>query len=118
MLVAWAPFYDAEHLSGRNKEFLAEKALRALGRLLGIPHGLDQLVEQVYWHDWEQDPFSYGAYSYVMVGGETAQRDLATPIDNTLFFAGEATDTGGHNGTVHGALASAERAVCEILASR
>jgi len=31
-----------------------------------------------------------------------------------LFFAGEATDIGGHNGTVHGAIASGRRAATEI----
>ena len=30
------------------------------------------------------------------------------------FFAGEATDVSGHNGTVHGAIASGERAAKEI----
>ena len=40
---------------------------------------------------------------------------LARPIDNTLFFAGEATDVSGHNGTVHGAIASGNRAAAEIL---
>jgi monoamine oxidase len=32
-----------------------------------------------------------------------------------LFFAGEATDITGHNGTVHGAIASGKRAAKEIL---
>ncbi|MGA8493419.1 MAG: FAD-dependent oxidoreductase, partial [Terriglobales bacterium] len=40
---------------------------------------------------------------------------LGSPIENTLFFAGEATDTTGHNGTVHGAIASGRRAAQEIL---
>jgi len=31
-----------------------------------------------------------------------------------LFFAGEATDIGGHNGTVHDAIASRRRAATEI----
>jgi uncharacterized protein with NAD-binding domain and iron-sulfur cluster len=34
-----------------------------------------------------------------------------------LFFAGEATDCEGHNGTVHGAIASGKRAAQEILAA-
>jgi len=38
----------------------------------------------------------------------------ARPVANTLFFAGEATDIGGHNGTVHGAIASGRRAATEI----
>ena len=36
-------------------------------------------------------------------------------LDRTLFFAGEATDTSGHNGTVHGAIASGYRAANEVL---
>ena len=44
-----------------------------------------------------------------------AQEALARPLETTLFFAGEATDTAGHNGTVHGAIASGRRAAKEIL---
>ena len=41
---------------------------------------------------------------------------LARPIDGRLFFAGEATDT-EHPATVHGALASGQRAAAEIQAA-
>jgi hypothetical protein len=51
------------------------------------------------------------------VGGDGAQEALASPIENTLFFAGEATDISGHNGTVHGAIASGRRAASEIQRS-
>ena len=68
-----------------------------------------------YFNDWDSDPFSCGAYSYVKVGGEGCQQVLGSPIANTLFFAGEATDTSGHNGTVHGAIASGQRAARDIL---
>jgi monoamine oxidase len=33
----------------------------------------------------------------------------------TLFFAGEATDFSGHNGTLHGAIGSGQRAATELL---
>ncbi len=49
--------------------------------------------------------------------GDGAQEALASPIENTLFFAGEATDISGHNGTVHGAIASGRRAASEIQRS-
>jgi len=35
---------------------------------------------------------------------------LARPVEDTLFFAGEATDTEGRTGTVEGALATGRRA--------
>jgi monoamine oxidase len=40
---------------------------------------------------------------------------LAQSISSKLYFAGEATHTGGHHGTMHGAIESALRAVTEIL---
>jgi len=62
-------------------------------------------------------PLSVGAYSYIPVGGNEAQAQLAQPVENTLFFAGEATNTEGHHGTVHGAIASGLRAAGEIMDS-
>jgi monoamine oxidase len=65
-------------------------------------------------HDWRADPFSRGAYSYVGVGGTAAQKTLAKPVLNTLFFAGESTDW-EQSGTVAGAIASGRRAAREVI---
>jgi hypothetical protein len=51
------------------------------------------------------------------LGADGAQAQLAAPLENTLFFAGEATDTSGNNGTVHGAIASGYRAAKETMES-
>jgi monoamine oxidase len=50
----------------------------------------------------------------VRVGGEGARERLAEPIEDTLFFAGEATDV-EEAGTVAGALRSGQRAAREVL---
>jgi monoamine oxidase len=50
----------------------------------------------------------------VKVGGTGAREQLAEPLEETLFFAGEATDV-EQSGTVGGALASGSRAAREIL---
>jgi monoamine oxidase len=71
-------------------------------------------VDAAWMHDWVHDPFSRGAYSYQMVGGTDAPNVLARPLAGTLFFAGEATDTGGATGTVHGAIASGRRAARQM----
>lgn len=116
IITGWAPFFEAQKLSGQSKAFVVERALQTLASLLAMPaRDVEGLFEKAYCHDWEQDPFARGAYSYVRVGGGSAQHDLGAPVENTLFFAGEATDVRGHNGTVHGALASAQRAVQELL---
>ena len=44
-----------------------------------------------------------------------ARRVLAEPVEGTLHFAGEATDTGGQASTVAGAIASGDRAAGQIL---
>jgi monoamine oxidase len=79
---------------------------------------LEDLCEDYAFHDWQGDPFSRGAYSYVGVGGDGAPAVLARPVQNTLFFAGEATAPEGRNGTVDGALTSGYRAAEEIKKRR
>jgi len=68
--------------------------------------------------DWSLEPFIMGGVSYVKPGGTNQDRiDLSAPIDNKLFFAGEATDVNGEAGTVNGALLSGERAAQEVIDS-
>ena len=118
IITGWAPFRCAERLSGQNESFVVEQALQTLHRLLGVStQELESLLQHAYFHDWQNDPFSRGAYSYAKVGGDGAQEALASPMESTLFFAGEATDISGHNGTVHGAIASGMRAASEIRRS-
>ena len=117
IITGWAPFRSAEKLTAQSDTFLMEHAMTTLGKLLGCnADNLQKECEIAYSHDWQSDPFSRGAYSYGAEGSNGAQAQLAAPVEDTLFFAGEATDTTGHNGTVHGAMASGLRAAREILA--
>ena len=119
IMTGWAPFHAAERLSGQDRSFIVEKAVSSLSNVLTIKsQRLEDSLEAAYFPDWQSDPFSQGAYSYVKVGGNLAQQELGAPLENTLFFAGEATDVTGHNGTVHGAIASGHRAAREILRTR
>lgn len=116
MITGWAPFLSAEKLSGQSRAFVIERSLQTLSRLLNVDWSmLRDNLRDAFFHDWQNDPFSRGAYSYGSVGSDGAQAELASPVSDTLFFAGEATDTTGNNGTVHGAIASGYRAATEIL---
>jgi hypothetical protein len=65
--------------------------------------------------DWGRDPYSYGAYSYVSVGATGEDYDiLGKPVDNCLFFAGEATCK-EHPDTVGGAMMSGLREAVRII---
>ncbi|MBO0911236.1 MAG: FAD-dependent oxidoreductase [Acidobacteria bacterium] len=117
-ITGWSAALSSEKLSGLDEKELVERATESLGALLGVDASrVKSQLRATYYHDWNSDPFSCGAYSYVKAGGEGSQRILGEPAGNTLFFAGEATDTSGHNGTVHGAIASGRRAAKEILSS-
>jgi monoamine oxidase len=95
---------------------MVRQALEGLEQLFGKSASVRSHVVAAYLHDWHRDPFALGAYSYVAVGGGHARQDLASPLEGTLFFAGEATD---HDdaATVSGALQSGERAADEVIAA-
>ncbi len=119
ILAGWAPAKSAERLAGLSNDAVIDQAVESLSKLLQIEKSkVQSQLAAAYFHDWDSDPFSQGAYSYVKVSGEGCQRTLGSPMSSTLYFAGEATDTSGHNGTVHGAIASGHRAAQEILKSR
>lgn len=68
--------------------------------------------------DWSLEPFIKGGVAYTKPGGTNQDRiNLAKPIDNKLFFAGEATDVNGEFGTLNGALLSGERSAQEVIDS-
>lgn len=116
-LLGWVGGPRAVRLARHPDEVIAEQALEALGRVLGVSRGwLEARLNSWQVHNWSADPFSRGAYSYVCVGGMAAPGQLGAPVEDTLFFAGEATDTAGHTGTVHAALATGTRAADEVLA--
>ena len=65
---------------------------------------------------WGTDRWSKTGYSCDLVNGWARREQLSQPIDDVLFFAGEATHV-THPGTVHGAIESGTRAADEILDS-
>jgi monoamine oxidase len=92
-------------------------AVQSLGTLFGSAVDVAGQLQGYYTHNWQQDPYARGAYSYVLVGGNEARAQLAEPLERTLFFAGEATDNADEAGTVTGALESGVRAAREIIGS-
>ena len=116
LLIGWAGGSRAEELLSKGGQAIRNHALKSLVEVFAVEmEQIEEQLEEIYYHDWYGDPFSRGAYSYVPVGGLDAQLQLAAPIENTLFFAGEATNTEGHLGTVHGAIATGLRAAREVI---
>ena len=96
---------------GRQLEKLSDQEIIAEGmdvlrKLYGddIPEPEDYIITR-----WASDPFSRGSYSFTPVGAIPADYDdLAEPVMDRLFFAGEATIKEAP-ATVHGAYLSGIR---------
>jgi monoamine oxidase len=117
LIAAWAGGPTALALEGASPAELIERALEGFGALFGEVALAHREFEGGVMHDWSDDPFARGAYSYLSVGAADARAVLAAPLDDTLFFAGEATSNDGQGGTVNGALETGERAAREAAAA-
>jgi monoamine oxidase len=116
-LTGWVGGPLSSALSELNKDELAQHACQILAKIFRIDENkICGWLQDCYTHDWQRDPFTLGAYSYVATGGLNAPRQMTEPVANTLFFAGEHTDVTGHWGTVHAAIRSGLRAADQILA--
>ncbi|HEY6805979.1 MAG TPA: NAD(P)/FAD-dependent oxidoreductase [Pyrinomonadaceae bacterium] len=115
ILVAWTGGPNAERLLKLSEAELSDLALKSLSQIFGVEVSmLRTYLAKIYFHNWDNDPLTRGAYAYLPVGGIDYQLTLGRPVDDTLFFAGEATCL-GHIGTVHGAIQSGQRAAREII---
>ena len=118
LLTGWVGGVAAETLLAEEPGSRLERCLVALSDVMAVPRReLEKDLDAWASHDWRADPFARGAYSYVGVGGSGAPRALGRPVEDTLFFAGEATN-GEQIGTVAGALGSGRRAARELLRAR
>jgi len=115
VLTAWSGGTAASSLLRLPRRRIVRLAIETLAGALAVPasRASRELLDWDF-HDWTADPFTRGAYSYALVGGATAGRTLMGPIEDTLFFAGEAIGE-GDSGTVPAAIASGERAARRIL---
>lgn len=86
-----------------------------LANILGS--GIRQHISPLAATAWLQDPWSRGSYSYALPGHSGDRAILAAPVDDRLFFAGEATSPYFFS-TAHGAymtgLAAAEAALTSL----
>ena len=105
----------AESLENEGEGAFAANATEALVGLLGshIRHKLSPLAET----NWTADPLSRGAYSHARPGLAHMRKAMAEPVEDRIFFAGEACSAHAFS-TAHGAyetgLAAAEAALLAL----
>jgi len=103
----------AKSLEKMSNECITNLLMESLKTIFGnkIPY-----PEKCEMTAWGQDIFSYGSYSYPAIG--VTQKDyiaLSEPIEDRLFFAGEATNAHLYDATTHGAFYSGIREAKRVL---
>jgi monoamine oxidase len=115
LLTGWAGGHAADALLAEGGSAMIDRALDSLASTFAVKRReTESLLDSVHMHDWQADRFSRGAYSYAGVGGSNSHEALAKPIAGTLFFAGEATNS-GETGTVAGAISTGRRAAKQVI---
>lgn len=116
VLMGWSGGASADALTGINESEVLRRALQSLQSIFQRDAGdLEEELEAWRIHDWKSDPYARGGYCIVPVGSLDAMEELARPVKDRLFFAGEHTHVGGREGTIHGAIETGERAAEQVL---
>lgn len=102
----------ARDLAAAGKDAMQAYALERLAEIFGTDVRRAAAHEAVF-ANWDSDPYIGGCYTVAMPGKAHLRDALARPVDDRLFFAGEATSP-QFMGDVHGAwfsgIAAAEAA--------
>ncbi len=115
-VTGWFAGAAAQMLSDLGGRDGMQQVLRWLEGISG-QGGLHARLKWHFYQDWVSDPYSLGSYSFTRPGGQGAHEVLARPLDETVYFAGEATAPAPHYQTVHGAYMSGKRVAREVAES-
>lgn len=110
-----AEYVDEKITMEQYKEGLVTMAMRPLKNMFG-----ENATEPANVHvtDWNSNEFSYGVYSYYKVGSEPWMRyALRHPVDDKIYFAGEATSRNFY-GTMHGAAEEGRKVARRLLLTK
>jgi monoamine oxidase len=116
LLTGWLSGPKAASLKEESKEEIRNLALDSLAKIFGIKNKI--LEDKLQWwkvFNWSTDPFTRGSYSYSTLQTNEARQVMITPVENTLYFAGEALYDGPEMGTVEAALESGKEIAGKIL---
>ena len=105
----------ARDLAAQGAAASADYALAVLAGIFGNDVKQHVMPRHVF-ADWDHDPYVRGCYAAALPGRYYARAELARPVQDRLFFAGEATHE-CYMGDAHGAHLSGEAAAEAALAA-
>ena len=115
-LTGWLAGPKAEALADTSDAELQKIALSSLSNIFKV--SIEQLEGELVaakFVNWSKDPYARGAYSYSTPESDAARIELNKPVEDTLYFAGEAISQTAESGTVEAALSSGLETAHKIL---
>ena len=104
----------AQQLEAGGERAFVDFAVAELVGVLGSD--IARRLRPVAFHGWARDPFARGSYSYAKPGHADDRGRLVEPVEDRIFFAGEACSTTDYS-TAHGAYISGVAAAAQILSA-
>jgi monoamine oxidase len=107
LLTGWLGGPPANELNGQSNDAMIAIALESLAGIFKTDISyLQSMLVSGHVINWANEPYIMGAYSYATPASADSKQVLNTPLENTIYFAGEAVYEGSSPGTVEAALTS------------
>ena len=117
LITGWLSGARMDAFRASDEAARIDTALQSLAAIFGVDvRSLPQRLRASQVFDWETASSVLGGYSYDTVGAAAARRQLAEPLEDTLFFGGEALYEGDVPGTVEAAFCSGVTVADKIIA--
>jgi monoamine oxidase len=119
MLTGWCAGPAAQALQAESSDALLEKAITSLANCFSLSAAtIKENISAWKVMNWGADAYTQGGYSYLTVQSAKAMAAITTPVENTIYFAGEGLVNGLEIGTVEAALQSGRQAAQQIVGYR
>ena len=117
VLTGWIAGPRAGDYAHSSDEEILDATLSSLAKIFSLKkEELRKMVVLSQVFNWVADPYSQGAYSYATVETAAVMEGLERPVNNMLYFAGEAFGKEDY-ASVEGALESGSHVAREVLSS-
>jgi len=116
LLTGWLSGAKTKTLPNIDAAGVLEESLQSLSSIFKMEkNALKEKLTAWKIINWSSEPFALGAYSFDKLETATARKILNLPIQETIFFAGEALYEGNAPGTVEAALVNGREAAEKVM---
>lgn len=116
LLTGWMAGPRAARMKMMSEKELIDESLRSLASIFKRETAeLCALLHHAQVANWSVESFALGAYTYATVESSRARKILSDPVQDTVWFAGEALYDGPEMGTVEAALSNGSAVAKKIL---